>query len=203
MPSSRAMRGETIPGEEIVIHRDGGACRTFLIAAAPLRDGEGTITGAVVAGEDISPLKELERMREEWTSVIAHELRQPISAIVFKASMLAKQAQCSDSARHILASAMQLSRMISDLLDVSRLESRRLELSRAEEELPRLFSRYYRTREAKTGGAAGLGLGLYIVRGICRGPWRAGLDRERAREDDVPARAAAAVARRPSDRARW
>ncbi|AUX37480.1 MULTISPECIES: PAS domain S-box protein [Sorangium] len=252
MPSSRAMRGETVPGEEIVVHRDDGSCRTFLIAAAPLRDGGGTITGAVVAGEDISPLKELERMREEWTSVIAHELRQPINAIVFKASMLATQPQCSESARHIVASAMQLSRMISDLLDISRLESRRLELSRVEvdlpalvratvertadatsghpvdvdvrssvpplladpgrleqvltnllsnaakygapetpiriaverrggevlvavenegkgiapEELPRLFSRYYRTRDAKTGAAAGLGLGLYIVRGI-------------------------------------
>ncbi|XXZ37406.1 ATP-binding protein [Sorangium sp. So ce327] len=30
----------------------------------------------------------------------------------------------------------------------------------------RLFARYYRTREAKAGGAAGLGLGLYIVRGL-------------------------------------
>ncbi|XXX75939.1 PAS domain S-box protein [Sorangium sp. So ce134] len=250
MPSSRAMRGETIPGEEIVIHQADGSSRTFLIAAAPLRDRAGKITGAVVAGEDVSPLKELARMREEWTSIIAHDLRQPVTTIVLQASMLARQAQCSDKAQHILASAMQLSRMISDLLDVSRLESHRLELSRVEvdlpalvqatvertadatsghrvdvevrgdvpplladpgrleqvltnllsnaakygapetpirmaverrggevlvalenegkgiapEELPRLFARYYRTREAKAGGAAGLGLGLYIVR---------------------------------------
>ncbi|WP_438014960.1 PAS domain S-box protein [Sorangium sp. So ce315] len=252
LPSSRAMRGETIPGEELVVARADGSCRTFLIAAAPLRDGAGNITGAVVAGEDISPLKELERMREEWTSVIAHDLRQPISTIVFKASMLAKQPQDSDKAQHILASAAQLNRMITDLLDASRLEARRLDLMRMEvdipaliratverttdatrghrvdvevldgipplladpgrleqvltnllsnaakygapgtpirvsverrggevlvavenegkgiapEDLPRLFARYYRTREAKAGGAAGLGLGLYIVRGL-------------------------------------
>ncbi|WP_437329430.1 sensor histidine kinase [Sorangium sp. So ce381] len=36
----------------------------------------------------------------------------------------------------------------------------------APDELPRLFARYYRTSEAKAGGAAGLGLGLYIVRGL-------------------------------------
>jgi C4-dicarboxylate-specific signal transduction histidine kinase len=36
----------------------------------------------------------------------------------------------------------------------------------APDELPRLFTRYYRTREAKAGGAAGLGLGRYIVRGL-------------------------------------
>ncbi|WP_437950732.1 PAS domain S-box protein [Sorangium sp. So ce296] len=252
LPSSRAMRGETVPGEEIVIAEADGSCRTFLVAAAPLRDGGGKITGAVVAGEDISPLKELERMREEWTSIIAHDLRQPITNIVLKASLLAKQPQSSDKAQHILASAMQLNRMISDLLDVSRLESHRLDLRPAEvdlpaliratvertadatkghgldvevldgipplladsgrleqvltnllsnaakygapgtpiriaverrgdevlvavqnegkgiapEELPRLFARYYRTREAKAGGAAGLGLGLYIVRGL-------------------------------------
>ncbi|WP_437778810.1 PAS domain S-box protein [Sorangium sp. So ce1097] len=252
LPSSRAMRGETIPGEEIVVVRTDGSCRTFLVAAAPLRDGAGAITGAVIAGEDISPLKEIERMREEWTGVIAHDLRQPISTIVFKASLLAKQPQCSDEAQHILASAMLLNRLITDLLDVSRLESRRLDLSRAQvdlpgliratvertadatwgrrvdveapsdvpplladpgrleqvltnllsnaakygapgtpiriaverrggevlvavenegegippEDLPRLFTRYYRTREARTGGAAGLGLGLYIARGL-------------------------------------
>ncbi|KYF55160.1 hypothetical protein BE04_08845 [Sorangium cellulosum] len=252
LPSSRAMRGETIPGEELVVARADGSCRTFLVAAAPLRDGAGNVTGAVIAGEDISPLKELARMREEWTSIIAHDLRQPITTIVLKASLLAKQPQSSDKAQHILASAMQLSRMISDLLDVSRLESRRLDLRPVEvdlpaliratvertadatrghrvdvevlnevpplladpgrmeqvltnllsnaakygapetpiriaverqggevlvavgnegkgiapEDLPRLFDRYYRAREAKARGAAGLGLGLYIVRGL-------------------------------------
>lgn len=252
LPSSRAMRGETIPGEELLVARTDGSCRTFLIAAAPLRDSAGAITGAIVAGEDISALKELARMREEWTSLIAHDLRQPITTIVLKASLLAKQPQCSDKAQHILASAMQLNRMIDDLLDVSRLESHRLDLKHVEvdlpalirgtvertadttrghrvdvevvdgipplladpgrleqvltnllsnaakygapetpikvaverrsgevfvavenegkgiapDELPRLFTRYYRTREAKAGGAAGLGLGLYIVRGL-------------------------------------
>ncbi|WP_437719470.1 PAS domain S-box protein [Sorangium sp. So ce448] len=252
LPSSRAMRGETIPGEEVIVAKTDGSCRTFLVAAAPLRDSAGTITGAIVAGEDISPLKELARMREEWTSVIAHDLRQPITTIVLKAAMLSKQPQCSDKAQHILASAMQLNRMIDDLLDVSRLKSHRLDLRHVEvdlpaliratvertadatrghrvdvevldgipplladpgrleqvltnllsnaakygasetpiriaverrsgevlvavenegrgiapDELPRLFARYYRTREAKAGGAAGLGLGLYIVRGL-------------------------------------
>jgi PAS domain S-box-containing protein len=252
LPSSRAMRGETVPGEELIVAKADGSCRTFLVAAAPLRDCAGTITGAIVAGEDISPLKELARMREEWTSVIAHDLRQPITTIVLKAAMLSKQPQCSDKAQHILASAMQLNRMIDDLLDVSRLESCRLDLRHVEvdlpaliratvertadptrghrvdvevldgipplladpgrleqvltnllsnaakygapetpiriaverrsgevlvavenegrgiapDELPRLFARYYRTREAKAGGAAGLGLGLYIVRGL-------------------------------------
>ncbi|WP_437742381.1 PAS domain S-box protein [Sorangium sp. So ce1504] len=252
LPSSRALRGETITGEELIVARTDGSCRTFFVAAAPLRDSAGKITGAIVAAEDISPLKELARMREEWTGIIAHDLRQPITTIVLKATMLSKQSQSSDKAQHILASATQLNRMIDDLLDVSRLESHRLDLKHAEvdlpaliratvertadamrghrvdvevldgvpplladpgrleqvltnllsnaakygapetpiriaverrsgavlvavenegngiapDDVPRLFTRYYRTREAKAGGAAGLGLGLYIVRGL-------------------------------------
>jgi signal transduction histidine kinase len=34
------------------------------------------------------------------------------------------------------------------------------------EDLPRLFTRFYRTREAQTGPVAGLGLGLYIAKGL-------------------------------------
>ncbi|WP_437991202.1 PAS domain S-box protein [Sorangium sp. So ce145] len=252
LPSSRAMRGETILGEELLVAKADGSSGTFLIAAAPIHDSAGEITGAIVAGEDISALKELARMREEWTSIIAHDLRQPITTILLKASRLATEPQWSDRAQHIRASAMQLNRMIDDLLDVSRLESHRLDLRHAEVDLPaliratvertadatrghrvdvevqdgvpplladpgrleqvltnllsnaakygapgtpiriaverrsgevsvavenegkgiapddvsRLFTRYYRTREAKAGGAAGLGLGLYIVRGL-------------------------------------
>jgi signal transduction histidine kinase len=34
------------------------------------------------------------------------------------------------------------------------------------DELPKLFSRFYRTREAEQGGVAGIGLGLYISKGL-------------------------------------
>ncbi len=53
--------------------------------------------------------------------------------------MLSKQSQSSDKAQHILASATQLNRMIDDLLDVSRLESHRLDLKHAEVDLPALI----------------------------------------------------------------
>ncbi len=152
LPSSRAMRGETIPGEELLVAKTDGSVGTFLIAAAPLRDSAGKITGAIVAGEDISALKELSRMREEWTSIIAHDLRQPITTIVLKASLLATESQCSDRAQHILASAMQLNRMIDDLLDVSRLESHRLDLRRVEVDLPALIrATVERTADATRG----------------------------------------------------
>lgn len=252
LPSSRAMQGEESVGEELVAAAPDGSCRTIIVEAAPLLDGAGKIVGAIVAAKDITPFKEIERLREEWTSIIAHDLRQPITTIALKAALLARQAECADKAQHIVVSATQLNRMITDLLDVSRLESHRLELSCVEvdlpalvratvertadatkghrvdvevrgkvpqlladpgrleqvltnllsnaakygtpgtpigitverrgnqvfvavenegkdiapDELPKLFARYFRTRDAKTGKASGLGLGLYIVKGL-------------------------------------
>jgi signal transduction histidine kinase len=77
-------------------------------------------------------VKELERLRAEWSSVIAHDLRQPVSAIALYAQLLARQA--ADGLRGpidgIATAARRLGRMIQDLLDLSRLDARKLSLSR-------------------------------------------------------------------------
>lgn len=81
-------------------------------------------------------LRELEaheKMREEWTTVVAHDLRQPLTAISTQGQILARRLQQSHpelvrASEHILASAHLLNRMVGDLLDVSRIEARRLSL---------------------------------------------------------------------------
>ena len=45
--------------------------------------------GAVVVFEDITPQKELERLRTEWSSIVAHDLRQPLNAIAVHAQLIA------------------------------------------------------------------------------------------------------------------
>jgi signal transduction histidine kinase len=103
-----------------------------LVNASPIPNAQGEILGAVVIYHDIGPLKDLERQREEWTSLVAHDLRQPLSAIIVSVGALARRmesAAARDRAIRALASAQRLDRMIDDLLEVSRLEARRLELS--------------------------------------------------------------------------
>ncbi len=133
LPLSRALRGATITNEELVILRPDGTEVPVLASAAPIRDRNGAITGAVVIHQDITALKELERLREEWTSVIAHDLRQPVAAISLYAQALTALAEHDGAlqrirprAQSIVEATRRLDRMIGDLLDVSRLGAGRL-----------------------------------------------------------------------------
>jgi PAS domain S-box-containing protein len=259
--STRAMSGETIPEQEILIIQPDGTRIPVLGSAAPVKDGSGKVTGAVIVFQDITAHKELERIREEWTSAIAHDLRQPVAAISAYANLLevlaeqhATSPQEQAGARHILASSRQLYRMIGDLQDVSGLGAGQLQLelqavdfpalveeilermadtlrghsvrikvrgkipqlvidpgrfeqafsnllsnaakySYAEtqilvevqdrglevelavtnegkgisaDDMPRLFTRFFRARQAQASGVRGLGLGLYITKEIVR-----------------------------------
>lgn len=102
-----------------------------------VRDNAGRLVGLRGTSQDITRLKELERMKEEWTSVIAHDLRQPIGVITMSVEMLPEQhvgeISKPESAivHHIRSAAQSLNRMVNDLLDVSRIEAHRLSLERA------------------------------------------------------------------------
>jgi signal transduction histidine kinase len=92
------------------------------------------VTGAVVAFQDVSAAKELERLRAEWASVVAHDLRQPLHTISLYAQLIQRQKnqdpETREVAERIRAAGNRMNRMIGDLMDLSRLDARRLELSR-------------------------------------------------------------------------
>ncbi|MDI3289594.1 PAS domain S-box protein [Polyangium sp. 15x6] len=140
----RGMRGEVVTGREMLIRAPDKPDVPVLTNASPIHSEAGQHLGTVVTYEDITPLKELERMRQEWTSVVAHDLRQPVTTIMTLASMLAR-ASADPTARRraerIVESAERLGRMIGDLLDLSRIEAHRLELVRAPTDIPALLAR--------------------------------------------------------------
>ena len=84
----RAARSAT-DQEHLVRQRDGRFV-PVLVSAAPVRDDAGRITGAVAVIRDMTTLKELERLREEWASIVAHDLRQPVGAISLTAESLSR-----------------------------------------------------------------------------------------------------------------
>lgn len=131
MPAWLALKGQTVTSQECIFR--GKSAIPVLVSAAPIRDDAGNIIGAMVTAEDIRVLKDLERLREEWTSIVAHDLRQPVTVINGYAELLVgdlTDAATKKKAENILRSGKSLSRMIHDLLDLSALEAKGLRLER-------------------------------------------------------------------------
>lgn len=89
--------------------------------------------GAVMVLHDVTALRRLERVRRDFVTNVSHELRTPVSVIMANSETLLQDgledtvhAQRFVQAMH--RNAERLSRLISDLLDISRLESGRFRL---------------------------------------------------------------------------
>jgi PAS domain S-box-containing protein len=111
---------------------------TRLVAArgAATRNEAGEVIRITGTAQDVTELRQLQRQREEWMSVIAHDLRQPIGVISMSADMLPDlhRGQVDDTERTIISrighAAHGLSRMVNDMLDASRIEAHRMSLER-------------------------------------------------------------------------
>ncbi len=139
-------RGALVTSVELLAIPRDGAPMPVLASAAPLAvEGAGTC-GAVVVLRDISHLKELERLREQWTAVVAHDLRQPVSSIAISAQVLGKRRahelsrEDADLLRRIEGAAGRLRRMIDDLLDYAQIEAGHLRLVPRHVDLARLVA---------------------------------------------------------------
>jgi len=133
LPTEQALRTGEVVTEELLVKDPHDKLVPVIASAAPVRDARGVTFGAVGTFQDITALKGLERMREEWMSVVAHDLRQPLGSLSLSAQMLSEMSLPEKAARaiaRITRATSRLERMIGDLSDLSRIEARRLVLDR-------------------------------------------------------------------------
>jgi PAS domain S-box-containing protein len=130
----RALEGIETVGEEVELQRPEGRRAAILIGAATLRDYSGNITGAVAAFQDITRLRELDRMKDDFVAIVSHELRTPLTAIRGALQLLLAE---NDSVpdpdnRNLVSIALtsceRLVRIINDILDISKIEAGQLQL---------------------------------------------------------------------------
>ncbi|NLH49694.1 MAG: PAS domain S-box protein [Myxococcales bacterium] len=128
-------------GESYVTHLAEGD--TYLSAtAAVLRDSQGHITGAIECIRDNTEKKRTAqqaqiayRAKNEFLAMMSHELRTPLHAILGFAEILAGGLagrladQQATYAKNIVASGKHLLQLINDLLDLSKVESGKMELT--------------------------------------------------------------------------
>jgi two-component system, OmpR family, phosphate regulon sensor histidine kinase PhoR len=120
LPVSCALRGEACVGVEMLIHQPSGHQVYVLANSAPIRDARGEITGALVAFQDITPIKEQERLRDEFLSAAAHELKTPVTTIKGYVQMMQRWA--SGGRDHREAQALEVINTQCDRINLRVLE---------------------------------------------------------------------------------
>ena len=141
---SRALRGETVVGyEEIAQSVETQRDFFVLVSAAPIRDREGAIVGAVEVMSDITRIRELDKLKDDFIVVAAHELKTPVAILKGYAQALLRGAEDIPVPRRkmldsINRGADRIDRIVKDLLDISRLHLGHLELELERIDLPQL-----------------------------------------------------------------
>jgi len=122
----------------------GGRVVPVEMAATLLRDPRGELTEALFVLRDDSARRRGDVTRAELISTLAHELRSPLTSVKgFTSTLLHRWERFGDDQKRFMlatvnADADRVTRLINELLDVSRIEAGRLELRRRPVEVPRV-----------------------------------------------------------------
>ena len=107
------------------IRKNGGRFPVNVIIT-PLRDEDGAVAGFLGVIEDVTPAREMERMKSEFTAVVSHELRTPLTSIRGSLGLIlgALSTSLAPRVRELLEIAQsnceRLVLLINDILDIEK-----------------------------------------------------------------------------------
>jgi PAS domain S-box-containing protein len=160
IPVGRVLRDGVIAGlanHTVLIARDAQE-RPIDDSAAPIRSRDGTITGAVMVFRDVTERYRAEqdraalaeadhearlraesdsRAKDDFLAMLGHELRNPLSPIMTALHVMKLRDHKADERERLIIErqARHLTRLVEDLLDVSRVTQDKLELDHARVEM--------------------------------------------------------------------
>ncbi|MCA1834201.1 MAG: ATP-binding protein [Actinomycetota bacterium] len=126
------------PERDYLLKHADGTERWVAVRASYERDSRGRLDQIVVSLRDIGRRRRLERARADLVATVAHEIRSPLTSVKgFTSTLLHRWDRFSDEQKRVMLETVnhdadRVTRLLTDLLDVSRLEAGRLELRRQE-----------------------------------------------------------------------
>ena len=136
VPIDQLLRaGEKVRAEEMVFSVPNGRSVTVMLNGNPILSKDGEVESLIVTMQDMTPLKEVERLRAEFLAMVSHELRTPLATVRGSVSALLDEfpdmhpAEMRQFHRIILEQTDRMRALIADLLDVARIETGTLPVS--------------------------------------------------------------------------
>jgi len=156
LPIVRALAGETIAQQEqVLVHPITGREVFLLTSAAPIRGSDGEILGAVAVARDVTELRELDLVKDQFIRVGAHELKTPVAIMKGYALALLRSVGDLPPPRRKMLEAIdrgadRINRIVDDLLAISQITMDLLKVSQEQVDLGRLVT----DAVERTSGAA-------------------------------------------------
>lgn len=127
LASQRPVAGEGM--SSVLPFAVDGLERAFRLRTTPMRDNGHHLLGAVTILEDVTHLREIDRLKSEFIATASHELRTPLTSVQMGVHLLLEGAlgELTDVQIEILQACRQdcerLDKLMRDLLDLSKIEA--------------------------------------------------------------------------------
>jgi PAS domain S-box-containing protein len=137
-----SMRFDRLIEEQLLI-----SDKVLRVLISPVKDQEQKPIGAVVLFHDITKEKAIEKMREDFTSMMVHELRSPLTGIRSIANLLKEEKIKNEQKKYqefvelIVTNSASMLDLVNDLLDVAKLEAGKFQILKKETDLKALIER--------------------------------------------------------------
>ena len=106
------------------------------VSVSPLTRSDGTLTGCVGILSDVTSAERLEQTRRDYVANVSHELRTPLTAMraliePLRDGLIKTEEQRQQTYNIVLRETMRLTRLVSDMLELSRLQSGKASMTKS------------------------------------------------------------------------